>query len=122
MDVIEYMPGTFYVLADKQLSDVSDSSTLWLIRLDEEECDVPELSPVWKVHGSSVFVGQYVQFSLGTEDRISCLWDFGDGTTSKESNPMKKYYRKGSYEVTLTLKGSGGCSKILKIPEVIEVQ
>jgi len=122
MDVIEYMPGTFYVLADKQISDMSDNSTLWLIRLDEEECDVPELSPAWKVHGSSVFVGQYIQFSLGTEDRISCLWDFGDGTTSKESNPMKKYYRKGSFEVTLTLKGNGGCSKVMKIPEMIEVQ
>jgi hypothetical protein len=121
VDVMEYLPGVFYMVADKQVSDASDKRTLWIVRLEEEECDVPDLNPKWKVHGPSVFVGQYIQFSAGTEERISCVWDFGDGTTSKEPNPMKKYYRKGNYEVTLTVKGSGDCNKIIKLTDSIQV-
>jgi len=31
------------------------------------------------------------------------LWDFGDGTTSSETNPIKSYSEEGEYEVTLTI-------------------
>lgn len=35
------------------------------------------------------------------------LWDFGDGTTSKEQNPKKEYGKSGDYEISLKVsKGS----------------
>ncbi len=33
----------------------------------------------------------------------SCLWDFGDGEVSKETNPIHRYAKPGSYKVTLTV-------------------
>lgn len=36
-------------------------------------------------------------------------WNFGDGTTSSETNPQHKYTKEGNYTVTLIAKNSLGC-------------
>ncbi len=36
------------------------------------------------------------------------LWDFGDGQTGTEPNPIHIYEKAGDYEVTLTVTGKGG--------------
>jgi large repetitive protein len=41
-------------------------------------------------------------------DPLSYLWDFGDGTRSREENPSHTYYRPGLYEVSLTARNSTG--------------
>ncbi|MBN1805607.1 MAG: PKD domain-containing protein [Sedimentisphaerales bacterium] len=38
------------------------------------------------------------------------LWNFGDGTTSKERDPSHTYEKDGSYTVSLTVTGPGGSS------------
>jgi PKD repeat protein len=38
------------------------------------------------------------------------LWDFGDGTTSNQQNPVHTYPAQGSYTVTLTGTDGAGCS------------
>jgi len=45
---------------------------------------------------------------------ISWLWDFGDGQTSTERNPVHVYMNAGTYTVTLTVKNSGGEDSIEK--------
>lgn len=37
------------------------------------------------------------------------LWDFGDGNSSTESNPVHQYQETGSYQVTLTVTNQDGC-------------
>lgn len=37
------------------------------------------------------------------------IWNFGDGTTSKENNPSKSYPKKGYYVVTLKSTSHNGC-------------
>ncbi len=37
------------------------------------------------------------------------LWDFGDGNTSNQTNPMHSYNNFGNYEVTMTISDSNGC-------------
>jgi PKD repeat protein len=37
------------------------------------------------------------------------LWDFGDGNTSNEENPVHTYDQAGIYEVTLTIESATGC-------------
>jgi C1A family cysteine protease len=44
----------------------------------------------------------------------SWLWDFGDGQTSTERNPVHSYANAGMYTVTLTVKNSGGEDSIVK--------
>jgi PKD repeat protein len=56
------------------------------------------------------------------------LWDFGDGETSTEKNPVHQYIENGDYTVNLTVKNEFGTDDILKenyitveIPEAPEV-
>jgi PKD repeat protein len=48
-----------------------------------------------------------------SENAISYLWDFGDGTTSTDAVPTHTYNDLGQYEVMLVAFGSGGCSDTL---------
>lgn len=43
-----------------------------------------------------------VIFTNTSKKATSYIWDFGDGTTSKEENPSHRYNSKGVYKVTLT--------------------
>ncbi len=55
-----------------------------------------------KLHGR-------VQFNnLSSDKAISYHWDFGDGTTSTEKNPLHTYAAAGYYDVTLTVRGQTG--------------
>jgi len=48
-----------------------------------------------------------------TGNIISRLWDFGDGATSTEQNPMHTYQANGTYNVCLTIHGADSiCSDI----------
>lgn len=49
----------------------------------------------------------YAHFTNNSYDATSYLWDFGDGTTSSEKNPIHKYSGKGVYKVVLTAKDNG---------------
>jgi PKD repeat protein len=45
-----------------------------------------------------------IQFTLlATGSIVSVLWDFGDGTTSTERNPVKSYAAEGLYDVSVTV-------------------
>lgn len=120
--VIEYMPGVYYVLGQRNESPDTEVKDLWLLRIEEEECDLPELLPSVKFQGTEPRIGQYLQFSLPTEEKLTCIWDFGDGTTSKELNPMKKYYRVGDYQVKVTYKGTQACDKRVKMPAPLMIR
>lgn len=49
------------------------------------------------------------------------LWDFGDGATSTQQFPMHTYNQVGSYDVTLTLTTSRGCTSSLTKAALIQV-
>ncbi|WP_198315789.1 PKD domain-containing protein [Chitinophaga tropicalis] len=50
-----------------------------------------------------------VQFTNSSTDFVSSAWDFGDGSTSSEDNPLHNYIRPGTFPVTLTVFSEGGC-------------
>ena len=47
-------------------------------------------------------VGEEIEFTNGTQGAATYEWDFGDGTSSTEENPKKKYSKPGKFIVTLT--------------------
>jgi gliding motility-associated-like protein len=49
------------------------------------------------------------------------LWDFGDGTTSTQTNPVHQYENPGRYTVTLTVIDENGCERVLTKSEYIIV-
>lgn len=52
--------------------------------------------------------------NLSTGDISTVLWDFGDGNTSEEINPLHSYGNEGIYTVTLDVSGPGGADTMLK--------
>jgi hypothetical protein len=48
-----------------------------------------------------------ITFQNTSTEAISYTWNFGDGQTSEDANPDHVYHTPGTYEVTLTAKGSG---------------
>ena len=51
-----------------------------------------------------------VTFINISEDAKTYLWNFGDGTTSTEINPVKSYSESGTYTVTLKATNEAGAS------------
>lgn len=60
---------------------------------------------------------QFVNFTFYDENSTSNFtWDFGDGTTSNELNPLHTFPAEGSYTVTLSINDSiGGCQSSIGI-------
>ena len=48
-----------------------------------------------------------VEFDSKSKKAKSYHWDFGDGTTSENNNPIHKFYLSGSYDILLTAKNKG---------------
>jgi gliding motility-associated-like protein len=59
---------------------------------------------------------QFTDSSLAWTD-ISYLWDFGDGNSSTEQNPMHTYEDVGTFDVTLTIQTDSGCVSTLTFPQ-----
>ncbi|MFT4660826.1 MAG: gliding motility-associated-like protein [Patiriisocius sp.] len=51
-----------------------------------------------------------VEFENNSENGINFFWDFGDGSTSTEFEPIHTYDEGGSYEVTLVVSSNNNCS------------
>ncbi len=60
-------------------------------------------------------------FDTSTGNPTSWLWDFGDGSTSTEQNPIHTYKKKGKYTVKLQVKGEFECSDEVVKEDFIEV-
>lgn len=58
--------------------------------------------------GCAPFEIQFIDSSLAWTD-INYEWDFGDGNTSNEENPIHIYDTPGLYDVTLTIYTTSGC-------------
>ena len=56
----------------------------------------------------AVFANQIVEFHNKSQEAMSYYWSFGDGVTSRETNPVHAYGSCGTYEVTLIARNSGG--------------
>jgi gliding motility-associated-like protein len=48
-------------------------------------------------------------------------WNFGDGTTSAETNPIHLYEVPGNYDITLTVTNQTGCVNTLTMADAVEV-
>ena len=57
-----------------------------------------------------------VSFSAILPENVTSLsWDFGDGATSIEKDPMHTYESAGEYSVTLTINGGSSVTKTVKV-------
>lgn len=68
--------------------------------------------------------GTQVSFNGTVENATTIAWDFGDGATSSEEDPVYAYPAAGEYTVVMTVTGPNGSfseTKIVTIEESIEI-
>ncbi len=66
--------------------------------------------------------GKPISFqNLSTGPSLTYAWNFGDGSTSTEMNPVHIYNTNGTYSVTLTVTDMYGCTSTKSIPQYIEI-
>ncbi len=66
-------------------------------------------------------VGQVIVFTNKTIGGDYYLWDFGDGETSSEENPRKKYDKAGIYDVKLVATSADGCTDSLTKEDAVVI-
>lgn len=67
------------------------------------------------------YVVSHVKFNNTSSKSGSVAWDFGDGETSTEPNPVHKYKKAGVYRVTLTIDGVGSQTYPILIYDIVPV-
>lgn len=79
----------------------------------------------YNVDGDEYTLDFYVvstfQFNNTSAKSGSVTWDFGDGSTSKEANPLHKYSKAGLYQVKLTVDGVGSRTYPLLVYDITPV-
>ena len=73
----------------------------------------------WQTFGALTFNDPITFTNNSTESFLSVSWDFGDGNSSDENDPVHSYEKKGSYDVTLYVTYFSGC--IYEIKKTIYV-
>ncbi|HUH75048.1 MAG TPA: PKD domain-containing protein [Chitinophagales bacterium] len=86
----------------------SDTSTQWINILPPLQADFSVLTSCQK----NPFSFQ-IEINRPYDSIISAYWDFGDGTTSNESHPMKQFKKAQEYSVQLSLETQGGCKDVI---------
>jgi gliding motility-associated-like protein len=62
-----------------------------------------------------------VTFTDASAPAAQWLWNFGDGSTSTQQNPVHTYTTTGTYDVSLTVTSAEGCEANLVFSDYIEV-
>jgi PKD repeat protein len=71
--------------------------------------------------GSEPLSVQFGDTSRSYDGIVLWSWDFGDGSTSRERNPIHIYSAKGSYQVCITVWESDGDSDVETRPNSVVV-
>lgn len=75
----------------------------------------PKVNFTFEIDETSNFAPVEVQFNNATEfgdgENLSYLWDFDDGESSTELNPVHTYNKSGTFSVKLEVNDSLGCNK-----------
>ncbi|MDQ3052146.1 MAG: PKD domain-containing protein [Bacteroidota bacterium] len=62
-----------------------------------------------------------VNFYDNSVDVDSWIWNFGDGNQSVVENPVHIYNQPGTYDVSLTVIDSAGCTDTLSLPAIVHI-
>ena len=63
--------------------------------------------------------GTQVTFNGTVENSDTILWDFGDGSTSSEEDPVYAYAKAGDFDVSMTVTGNGGTFTEIKVVTIL---
>ena len=82
--------------------------TFVIVSCNDKEDTKPTANAAFTVSKTTAKIGEEIQFTNASENATAFKWSFGDGTTSKEVSPKKKYSSAGKFIVSLLSTGAGG--------------
>ena len=103
-------PGSY---AEENLSSNCNMAT-FKFELSSIEAAAAQPAPL-------ICIPQSVLFLNDSENGNAYLWDFGDGNTSTEEEPIYQYTEPGSYEVQLLVYDTTGCFSSDSVTLVIDI-
>ncbi len=74
---------------------------------------------LFEANGANCTANCRVTFTNISQEADSYEWDFGDGTTAKEKNPVHEYKQGGLYTVRLTARSKYGTSRSSQVIRVL---
>lgn len=105
-----------------------ENSLNGILKKQENKFLVPKpLFRAYPTSGAAPLTVSFQNFSLGMAPNflngplIRCFWDFGDGNTSTEKNPVHTYTQEGSYSVELVVASILGGQGLVKKNNYIKV-
>jgi gliding motility-associated-like protein len=63
-----------------------------------------------------------ISFKLTGDSGVSYLWDFGNGQTATQANPVFTYSSDGLFTVSLSVSDTNGCTGSIAVPNYITIQ
>ncbi|GAB4402953.1 MAG: hypothetical protein OHK0039_01480 [Bacteroidia bacterium] len=124
-DVLVYRPGVYYAVGEKvnrfTRANGSIDKDFWLLRVEEYPQDSIQASIFVRANDYRIDRQTPTRFRAQYRYGERFLWDFGDGTTSTEAQPLKTYTLSGSYTVTLTVWASETCQQTTVLVRELEV-
>lgn len=119
-------PGVFYALGEKTDRFNPDKAPrgkdFWLLRVDELPCD--SIQPDIFVRADQYKAGRnlLLRFRARHQYGEQFFWDFGDGSTSTEEQPLKSYPLAGEYPVSLSIVTNESCRLTVKLPRRLQIR
>ena len=124
VDIVEKEDGLLYVLCQKENhfngKKESFGQDFWLLKIKEVPCKSASPDMFSDIRKFREKAGIPIKFLVNSElKEADYHWDFGDGTTSNEKLPLKKYMKPGVYNVKLTVSVNEGCRTTLYYPKPV---
>lgn len=127
-DIIEYAPGRILMLGEKDnyfTGKKDGNKDFWFLKVSEIPCDSAIIKPDIFVRAdeqNNIALNHPVRFKARFAFAENFKWDFGDGTTSKEEQPLKTYKTPGVYDVSLTISLNESCHQTVILQEPLTVK
>jgi gliding motility-associated-like protein len=90
---------------------VSDSGCAGVVTVTVTVDSMPKASFAYQI--PNVCTPKDVQFMNTSTGAVNYLWDFGDGNTGIDADPVHTYDKPGTYSVTLTATNADGCEDVI---------
>lgn len=123
-DVIEYSPGVFYAVGSKVdffTKNPSQNQDYWLLKIIELPTDSIQADIFVRARNYRIDRKTPTRFRAIYKHGDRFLWDFGDGTTSTDQDPLKSFALPGLYTVKLTVFANESCRQTVTLKKGLEV-
>lgn len=107
---------------DVTLTITDDGGCVSTLTIDNAVDYIPYPTPNFNVNATVGCIGDDFEFTnTSTGNATSYLWNFGDGGTSTDENPIYSYSAEGTYSVTLTAFNANGCDSSFTEVALIDI-